>query len=109
MNEQSRMDFSSAMGHSFSNHVSPPVPVEDVNAHGYCEAIWSVLGVDVTPEDLASLDEQGVHNLAQAFATYFESEPPTTSKIKKLLLLHFFAGRWEVSEESREKMAFFQQ
>ena len=84
------MDFSSAMGHSFCDHVSPPVPVEDVNAHECCEALWSVLGVDVTPEDLASLDGQGVHNLAQAFATYFESEPPTTSKIKEAIAATLF-------------------
>ncbi len=80
--EQNRSDFLAAMGETFSEYVCPPVSFEDANPHECCEAIWSVLGLTVTPDDLAALDETGVLDLCAAFGTYFESEAPSANKIR---------------------------
>jgi len=53
--ETLRDDFPTAMGESFSDSISPPIPFDFVSAHECYNAVWSVLGEDVTPTKLASL------------------------------------------------------
>ncbi len=81
MNDLDRQDFDQAMGESFASFVSPPVQWEDASPHECCEAIWTVLGFDVTPELLASLNNEKIEDIRIAFGTYFECEQPTTQNI----------------------------
>ena len=74
VSEQDRMDFDSAMGQSFCDYVCPPIDIESANIHECCEAVWRLLGVDVTPEMLDGLSMQQIEALAKSFATYFETD-----------------------------------
>lgn len=80
--EHSRMDFEQALGETFSEHVSPPVPFEDASPHECCEVVWAITGRDVTPGRLASLSESQVDALSRRFGEYFESEPPSIERIR---------------------------
>jgi hypothetical protein len=92
MTEQDRADFETAMGESFGDYVAPPIPFESASPHECCEAIWSCLGRDVTPELLASLDEAGIARLARAFGEYFESPEPSSEQIRGAISSTL--GRW---------------
>jgi hypothetical protein len=80
--ERERRDFEQAIGETFGTYVSPPVPFEDASAHECCEVIWSVLGRDVTPRQLADLSEEQIVALSEAFGTYFGTEPPVVERIR---------------------------
>ena len=80
--EQWRPDFEVAMGESFSDSVSPPVPFEYASTQECCEVVWLVAGRDVTPTRLANLPAEELSQLALRFGTYFECEPPTDEQIK---------------------------
>jgi hypothetical protein len=83
--EQWRRDFQSAMGESFGASICPPVPFADASPHECCEAIWAILGRDVTPRQLASLSEQQITELAQAFGERFESDPPDGCQLRQAI------------------------
>lgn len=89
-----RQDFEQAMGESFGESISPPIPFEDASPHECCEVIWSVLGRDVTPTRLAALSEPQIAVLALKFGEYYESDPPTVRQIKDALALVLM--RWPV-------------
>lgn len=93
-NEDLRADFGQAMGESFGDCVSPPVPYEDASAHECCEVIWSVAGYDVTPAALASLSEVQIAVLARRFGSYFGSESPTVEQIRNAIARTL--ARWPV-------------
>jgi hypothetical protein len=78
-----RLDFMSAMGQSFGESVSPPVPFEDASPHECCEAVWRVVGRNVTPEMLDGLSEKQLTSLAHAFGEWFDCEPPSVAQIRK--------------------------
>jgi hypothetical protein len=40
------LDFEQALGETFGDHVSPPVPFEDASPHECCEVVWTVAGCD---------------------------------------------------------------
>jgi len=80
--EQTLHEFLTAMGESFSESISPPVPFDDASIHECYNAIWSVLGQDVTPTSLASLSAAQVSALAAGIGAYFESEPPTPGQVQ---------------------------
>src|SRR4051812_38805189 len=92
--EEWRADFEQALGESFGECVSPPVPFEDASPHECCEVVWSVAGRDVTPARLGALDEQGVAALARRFGEYFECEPPTAAQVDDAIASTL--GRWPV-------------
>ena len=69
-------DFEAAMGEEFGALVSPPVPFFEASPHECCEAIWLVLGRDVTPTALARVSSSQIEKLANAFGTYFECDAP---------------------------------
>lgn len=77
-----QIDFEAALGESFGEHVSPPVPFEDASAHECCEVIRLVLGNTITPERLAKLDGSEVFALAHRFGEYFECEPPSDAQVR---------------------------
>ena len=80
--EEWRDDFEQAMGESFGDCVSPPIPFEDASPHECCEVVWSVAGFDVTPTRLARLSTEQVAELARYFGEYFECKPPTAEQIQ---------------------------
>ena len=90
--DQPYADFITAMGESFGDHVCPPVPVDDASPHECCEAVWSLLGTDVTPEMLASLDDSRLDALGIAFGRYFEVAAPTRTQIRAAVAATLF--RW---------------
>jgi hypothetical protein len=92
--EDWRPDFEQAMGETFGEFVSPPVPFEYASPHECCEVVWRVAGKDVTPKRLATLTEQEIEALACAFGETFDCEPPTTDQIKDAVA-HTLA-RWPV-------------
>lgn len=47
--EDWRPDFEQAVGETFGEFVSPPVPFEDASPHECCEVVWAVAGRRVTP------------------------------------------------------------
>ena len=75
-------DFDTALGESFSDYVSPPVPFEDASPHECCEAVWLAVGRDVTPTRLAGLGGPQVAVLARRFGEYFGCEPPSVSQVR---------------------------
>lgn len=89
-----RREFMSAMGESFGECVCPPVPFDDASPHECCEAIWSVLGREVTPERLACITESELVAIAREFGERFESEPPTIEQIMKAVARTL--ARWPV-------------
>ncbi len=74
--EDWRPDFEQALGETFGDFVSPPVPFEDASPHECCEVVWLVAGRDVTPARLAALTQGEVVTLARKFGEYFESDAP---------------------------------
>jgi hypothetical protein len=80
--DQPYADFITAMSASFGDHLCPPVPDDDASPHECCEAIWSLLGTDITPEILASLDDSGLDALGVAVGRYFEVSAPTREQIR---------------------------
>ncbi|MCR9201197.1 MAG: hypothetical protein NXI04_21360 [Planctomycetaceae bacterium] len=89
-----RPDFEQALGETFGEFVSPPVPLEDASAHECCEVVWHVVGEGVTPAMLAALDEAGITELAKSFGEDFECDPPTFKQIRDAIS-HTLA-RWPV-------------
>src|SRR5438132_8280462 len=89
-----RPDFEQALGETFGEFISPPVPFEDASPHECCEVVWSVVGHDVTPARLAGLTEAQVANLTQKFGEYFGSDAPTVEQVKGAIA-HTLA-RWPI-------------
>ncbi len=69
------------MGEEFGNLVSPPVPFLEASPQECCEAIWRVLGENVTPTILAKLNQSGYQSIAVSFGEWFECEAPPTMQI----------------------------
>ncbi len=82
MGEGSRVDFEQALGETFGEWVCPPVSFEDASSHECCEAVWLVLGRNVTPDKLASLTDDEVVGLSEAFGRYFETGAPSVEQIR---------------------------
>jgi len=76
-----RPDFEQALGESFGEHVSPPVPFEDASPHECCEVVWSIAGQEVTPARMATLNEDEITALAHKFGTYFGCDAPSIHQI----------------------------
>lgn len=77
INDQNRSDFNQALGESFGDYISPPIPFDAASPHECCEALWAVLGPNITPTQLAQLSPETIATIAQQFGAYFESEAPT--------------------------------
>ncbi len=92
--EQWRPEFEQALGESFGEFVSPPVPFDDASPHECCEVVWSLVGRDVTPARLAAMSEAEVVALAQKFGTYFESDPPSPDQVREAIAETL--ARWPV-------------
>jgi hypothetical protein len=103
--ESSRPDFEQALGETFGEFVSPPIPYEDASPHECCEVVWSVVGRNVTPSRLATLDEQEIAALARKFGKYFGCGSPGVEQVKEAIV-HTLA-RWPVGSlgESAESGA----
>jgi hypothetical protein len=82
--EDWRPDFEQALGETFGDYVSPPVPFEDASPHECCEVVWAVAGRDVTPARLAGLGEDQLSDLAA----------PTVGQVRNAIA-HTLA-RWPV-------------
>ncbi len=65
INDQTRSDFDQALGESFGDYVSPPIPFDDASPHECCEALWEVLGPDITPTQLAQRSPETIATIAQ--------------------------------------------
>jgi hypothetical protein len=92
--EDWRPDFEQALGETFGEYVSPPVPFEDASPHECCEVVWTVAGRDVTPARLAALGEDQLSDLARKFGEYFECDAPTVEQVRNAIA-HTLA-RWPV-------------
>jgi hypothetical protein len=92
--EDWRPDFEQALGETFGDYVSPPVPFEDASPHECCEVVWAVVGRNVTPARLAALDDNQVSNLARKFGEYFECDAPTVEQIREAIAKTL--ARWPV-------------
>jgi hypothetical protein len=92
--EDWRVDFEQALGESFGEFISPPVPFEDASPHECCEVVWSVAGRNVTPTSLAALTDVQILALGSIFGEYFDSDAPTREQIKKAIA-HTLA-RWPI-------------
>jgi hypothetical protein len=92
--EDWRPDFEQAMGETFGEYVSPPVPFDDATPHECCEVIWSVAGREVTPTRLAGLSEAELSHLARRFGEWADCDPPTVEQIKRAIAQTL--ARWPV-------------
>jgi hypothetical protein len=101
VDEQTEHEFLTAMGESFGESISPPVPFDSVSAHECYNAVWSVLGEDVTPTMLARLSDSQVSALADGMGVYFESDPPTVDQVK--LAIDGTLHRWPVGSLGEAK------
>jgi hypothetical protein len=81
--DELRPEFEQAMGETFAESVSAPVPFEDASAHECCEVVWKVVGRNVTSRKLAALADEQIVALSQKFGEYFESESPSVERIKE--------------------------
>ncbi len=93
-NQQDRSDFNQAFGESFGESVSPPIPFENASPHECCEALWAVLGTNITPTQLAQLSPETIAAIAHQFGEYFECEAPTVEQIENAIAQTLF--RWPI-------------
>jgi hypothetical protein len=96
VNQQYRSDFNQALGESFGDYVSPPIPFDAASPHECCEALWSVLGTNITPTQLAQLSPETIATIAHQFGEYFECEAPTIEQIQAAIAQTLF--RWPIGE-----------
>lgn len=89
-----RYDFEQAMGESFAESVSPPIPFDEVSAHECCEVIWSLAGRNVTPTSLATLTADQIALLSTQFGAYFDSAAPSAAQITEAIAATL--ARWPV-------------
>lgn len=94
MYSQAQADFSQALGESFGDCISPPVPFEAASPHECCEAVWAVLGDTVTPAQLASLSDADIVALAHGIGAYFETDAPSVQQVAAAVAETLF--RWPV-------------
>ena len=80
-----RRDFEQAMGETFGEYVSAPVPFEDASPDECCEVVWAVVGRDVTPRRLAALSEAEIEALSREFGEYFETDAPSADAIREAI------------------------
>ena len=89
-----RIYFEQALGESFGDYVSPPVPFEDASPHECCEVIWEVLGHEITPEKLSVISSKDLEKLCEAFSRYFECDKPSVESIQKAV--EATLNRWPI-------------
>jgi hypothetical protein len=101
VDEQTWHEFLTAMGESFGESISPPVPFDRASAHECYNAVWSVLGKEITPTSLACLSRSQLSALADGIGAYFESDPPTLEQVKLSIVrtLH----RWPIGSLDEKK------
>jgi hypothetical protein len=100
INKQDRSDFDQALGESFGESVSPPIPFDDASPHECCEALWAVLGPNITPTQLAQLSPETIATIAQQFGEYFECAAPTVEQIQAAIAQTLF--RWPIGSLGEE-------
>jgi hypothetical protein len=83
--EQWRPDFEQAMGETFGWYVRPQAPFDEASPHNCCEAVWSVLGAEVTPAGLAAATPEQVAAIARAFARLGDGEAPPVERIRQAI------------------------
>jgi hypothetical protein len=98
--EEWRPEFETAMGESFGDVVSPPVPFEDASPHECCEVVWAIAGRKVTPRSLAALTDPQIVALSEKFGEYFESPSPSVETIR--LAIARTLARWPVGSLGEE-------
>jgi hypothetical protein len=98
--ENRRPDFEQALGETFAEHVSPPVPFENATAQECGEVVCSALGDDVTPAQLARLSPSELAAIAQEFGEQFECKAPSARKIKAAIAQTL--ARWPVGSLGEE-------
>jgi hypothetical protein len=96
-------DFWQAMGESFGQRISPPVPFEDANPQACLEVIQNTLGKNLTPSDLASLTTSELHVLADEFANFFEVEAPSITQLEEAVADTL--ARWPVGSLGENSVA----
>lgn len=92
--KQTNADFFQAVGESFSDSVSPPVPFDLATSHECFEVLLLVVGKSITPSVLAKLNEDTIKILAEEFGRYFECEAPSFEQVQTAIELSLF--RWPV-------------
>jgi hypothetical protein len=92
--EDWRPDFEQAMGETFGEAITPPVPFESASAHECCEVIWAQLGNKVTPRSLTQLADEQIAGLSQKFGEYFECNAPPVEKIRDAIARTL--ARWPI-------------
>ena len=83
MDHDWRDDFEQALGETFGDCVSPPVPFESASSHECCEVVWQVAGYEVTPARLASLNDAEIAALSVAFGPFFDCDAPSIEQIRE--------------------------
>jgi hypothetical protein len=78
-------DFHLAAGESFADAICPPVVADQVRPHECCQVLWKVLGETFTPTNLATMSIDGRTELATAFASHFNCDPPSDRQIRNAL------------------------
>jgi hypothetical protein len=101
VDEQTLHEFLTAMGESFGASISPPVPFDGASAHECYNAVWSVLGQEVTPTSLAHLSQPQLSALAEGIGAYFECDPPTVEQVK--LAIARTLHRWPMGSLGERK------
>jgi hypothetical protein len=94
INQQYRLYFDQALGESFGEYISPLIPFDAASPHECCEALWAVLGTNITPTQLAQLSPETIATIAQQFGEYFECEAPTVEQIEAAIDQTLF--RWPI-------------
>jgi hypothetical protein len=94
INAQDRLYFNQALGESFGDHISPPIPFDSASPHECCEPLWAVLGANITPTQLAQLSPETIATIAHQFGEYFECEAPTVEQIQAAIAQTLF--RWPI-------------
>jgi hypothetical protein len=91
---EKRPDFEQALGESFAECATPPLPFEEASAHECCEVVWQVVGFDVTPAILAAMEDAQIAELSAAFGLYFETTAPSVEQMKTAISRTL--ARWPV-------------
>lgn len=87
-------DFMQAVGESFADCVSPPIPNDNILIADFWDIVCKQVGDEVTPSRLAALTRTDLERLRMAIGSYYECRPPSLAQVKTAIKVCL--ARWPV-------------
>ena len=85
MDEQTFLDFLSALGEEFCGAMSPPVPFDLITPQDGYEVWLRTFDSDPTPAAFANITSDGIAQLVETCAEYLECEQISDAHVKEFI------------------------